>query len=558
MSYTKETIEFLRELSKHSGDHPRPEEFKERYERFLRDPTREFARKLRERFIRPLESDVKYGICKPTDRWHEWRPHYVFAFYDPRCASWNHSQVQLFFYLDSGKESGKEQWYYGFSLSRERPGEHVERFNKAIHDATAAIAQYFRTAPPDTIVELSDDGEKWYELSPAEFVERLEAGAGVADAPFGTCCGINVQSVYNDLDSLLNHADRLAEEVGGFFTWAWPLFEASLTGKWCNGPLPPQPPSALTLPAKELESPATGLEELCRETSLSIQLLDELQEALLAKQQVVLVGPPGTSKTFLANAFGRYFVQKRGGHAEGKCNTLYMHASWTYEDFFEGIRPATADGGLCFEPKKGYFLKWVESLPSDPASRHVLVLDEINRCDTAAVLGELLQLLEYRGVEVGLLSGSPFTLPRNLYVIGTMNSADRSIGRMDLALRRRFLWVNLYPDPDILGRWLDRPGNNPVGFDANALAECNAELEQHEIPPTQHVGHALFMGLPLTERHLTRIVRFSVIPYIQELLFSQYGKGDQELCDSIESILLGCVERGGSSGEPLDGAMGRD
>ena len=149
---------------------------------------------------------------------------------------------------------------------------------------------------------------------------------------------------------------------------------------------------------------------------------------------------------------------------------------------------------MTFQPQKGFFLEWTEQLKDfDSASRHVLVLDEINRCDTAAVLGELLQLLEYRGTTVRLLSGRSFVFPRNLFVIGTMNSADRSIGRMDLALRRRFLWLNLYPQPEALQRWLDRLGNNPVGFMASSLAECNELLAKRGIPAEQHIGHALFM-----------------------------------------------------------------
>ena len=124
---------------------------------------------------------------------------------------------------------------------------------------------------------------------------------------------------------------------------------------------------------------------------------------------------------------------------------LYMHANWSYEDFFEGLKPtASKEGHLTFEAKKGFFLEWVEQLKDvDQSARHVLVLDEINRCDTAAVLGELLQLLECRGTTVRLLSGRRFALPKNLFILGTMNSADRSIGRMDLALHRRFLWLDL-------------------------------------------------------------------------------------------------------------------
>jgi len=195
------------------------------------------------------------------------------------------------------------------------------------------------------------------------------------------------------------------------------------------------------------------------------------------------------------------------------------------------------------------------------------VLDELNRCDTAAVLGELMQLLEYRGVTVPLLSGRPFVFPENLYLVGTMNSADRSVGRIDLALRRRFFWINLHPRPDVLARWLARPGNNPAGFDAAALCAANNLLENLGVPPEQQVGHALFMGAgapavaeegpapaggatadqPLTEKRLRQVVRFSVLPYarelLRELMLAPAGRGADEVLARVEAELLTCLNR---------------
>ena len=242
-----------------------------------------------------------------------------------------------------------------------------------------------------------------------------------------------------------------------------------------------------------------------------------------------------------------------------------MHANWAYEDFFEGLRPVEQNGRLVFENQPGHFLRWVteELRGHHPAARHVLVLDELNRCDTAAVLGELLQLLEYRGVTVPLRSGRPFVFPPNLYVIGTMNSADRSVGRLDLALRRRFFWINLHPQPEALARWLARPGNNPAGFEANALHACNEMLGRFGIPPDQQVGHALFMGsnaasedsagrpttdaTPLTEGRLRQVVRFSVLPYARELLTAHCGQADEEFLRQIEVVLLACLPVGAGS-----------
>jgi 5-methylcytosine-specific restriction protein B len=246
-----------------------------------------------------------------------------------------------------------------------------------------------------------------------------------------------------------------------------------------------------------------------------------------------------------------------------------MHANWAYEDFFEGLKPTSKDGVLTFEPRMGFFLEWVEKLKDyGPKARHVLVLDEINRCDTAAVLGELLQLLEYRGTTVRLLSGRNFVFPHNLFIIGTMNSADRSIGRLDLALQRRFLWLKLHSQPDTLDRWLKRPGNNPLGFKAASLVRCNELLAEHGIPPEQQIGHALFMlqrtaeddetspklDIPLSTRQLRQVVRFSVEPYVRELLTMQFGQADPGLLQHISDLLLECVDRqaAGPQSEPPD------
>jgi hypothetical protein len=125
---------------------------------------------------------------------------------------------------------------------------------------------------------------------------------------------------------------------------------------------------------------------------------------------------------------------------------------------------------------------------------------------------------------------------------------------MDLALRRRFLWLNLYPRPESLQQWLDRLGNNPVGFKASSLAECNDLLAKRGIPAEQHIGHALFMiqetssddgfraqDIPLTEKHLRRVVQFSVIPYVRELFTNQFGVADEEIVNQMRDILLKCL-----------------
>jgi 5-methylcytosine-specific restriction endonuclease McrBC GTP-binding regulatory subunit McrB len=279
------------------------------------------------------------------------------------------------------------------------------------------------------------------------------------------------------------------------------------------------------------------------------ELLAEMESALLAKGQLVLIGPPGTSKTFIAQEFARYFVRgEPGRRAQGPApGVVYMHANWTYEDFFVGVRPKLGVNGLQFERREGALLRWINQNPGIQSgeSRSVVVLDELNRCDTAAVFGELLQLLERRGETVRLMNGESFVLPRELHVIGTMNSADRSVGRMDLALRRRFYLFDLLPRSDVLKAWLlSHEARNPIGFDATVLDQCNRVLQdQYSIPREQHVGHALFMsgpgdghsGTPLTHERFRQIIEYSVLPYVRELVLER-GRDPEPALASVRGI----------------------
>ena len=463
--YNDQTLAFLLELPEHTSDRAWHERNKRRYEHVLRDPSQAIVDELRTRYIQRLSPTVAGGtrhlsILKKNDYGRGgYHDHYWYAFYDPAAGSKTKS-VQLY----ARFLAGEGVWRYGMSMG-DYCGPYLERLYNAITTARQAVAAYLRNAPHDTIVRLVI-GDNTVQLSPAEFADRLtdvKHDVLGTDGPFSD---IEIIREYR-LSTLPDHADTFVDEVGAYFTWAWPFFDAAVTGYW------PATTLSTTVPKLDVEvatdvnenAPQT-LQELAELTSLSEAFLEELEEALWAKQQAILVGPPGTSKTYVARQFARYFVRQQQGRPQGSFDVLYMHANWAYEDFFEGLRPTSKAGSLAFETREGFFLEWVSRLKDESGKAlHVLVLDEINRCDTAAVLGELLQLLEYRGTTVRLMSGRSFVFPSNLYIIGTMNSADRSIGRLDLALRRRFFWLELYPQPETLGRWLKRPGNNPLGFE---------------------------------------------------------------------------------------------
>ena len=262
--------------------------------------------------------------------------------------------------------------------------------------------------------------------------------------------------------------------------------------------------------------------------------LVELREMLFEKGQLVLYGPPGTGKTFLATKF----VEVLAPDAAQR-DIVQFHPSYSYEDFVRGYRPVTNQGALTYEPQDGPLVTLAEKARADPANLYTLVIDEINRGNLPRIFGELLYLLEYRNQAVQLMypaaDGSRgFSLPRNLLIVATMNTADRSIGVIDAALRRRFHFVELAPNvapiDGLLRRWLQ--ATNPAMLSvADWVDRLNHKLTI-DFPGRQlQVGHSYFMPttpivgtdapVALTAARVERIWRTDVEPFLQDQLFGQ-------------------------------------
>ena len=231
-----------------------------------------------------------------------------------------------------------------------------------------------------------------------------------------------------------------------------------------------------------------------------IRRIDTLLEE---KRQVIFQGPPGTGKTYVAMKLAECLAGE-----EGSVHLVQFHPSYSYEDFIQGFRPAVLEGGQPgFGLRPGPLIRAAERAREEPESDHYLVIDEINRGNIAGVFGELYFLLEYRDREMGLqYSDEDFSLPSNLYIIGTMNTADRSIALVDLALRR----------------WLERnaPG---MAYVADVVDRANELLSND---PHAAIGPSYFMRPGLDEDAAARIWEHSVLPYIEERLFGSESRLD--------------------------------
>jgi hypothetical protein len=278
-----------------------------------------------------------------------------------------------------------------------------------------------------------------------------------------------------------------------------------------TSPVPSETPAVDAMIREDSNLPS--LDDLAGELLLDANYLRDIVRLLEDKRQVIFYGPPGTGKTYVARKLARFLAGE-----DGTVRLVQFHPSYAYEDFVEGYRPTAAG---TFALRSGPLKRIAEAARAEPNVTHLLVIDEINRGNIAKLFGELYFLLEYRGESIDLqYSETPFQLPGNLWIIGTMNTADRSIALIDAALRRRFHFVPFFPDaPPIEGllrRWLRReePGLEWV---ADRVDAANRLLGDRHAA----IGPSHFMRLNLDDEWVERIWEFSIMPYVAEHLFGE-------------------------------------
>ena len=284
-----------------------------------------------------------------------------------------------------------------------------------------------------------------------------------------------------------------------------------------------------TPPPKPITEKRTpDIEKLADELLIDSDHLRRIQRLLEDKRQVIFQGPPGTGKTYAAQKLAACLAG-----TEQRVGLVQFHPSYAYEDFVQGFRPTLVKEQPGFELRDGPLPAMADRARKDPDARHFLIIDEINRGNLAKVFGELYFLLEYRDRPMRLqYTDEQFALPGNLYIIGTMNTADRSIALVDSALRRRFHFVEFHPGKPpvegLLRRWLERnaPG---MSWIADVVDHANHKMNDRQAA----IGPSYFMRDGLDDEMVALIWEHNVLPYIEERLHGQHERLDEFILDPL-------------------------
>ena len=268
--------------------------------------------------------------------------------------------------------------------------------------------------------------------------------------------------------------------------------------------------------------------------------LGRIERLLQHRNQVIFYGPPGTGKTYVARKLAVYLAGDKDG-----VELVQFHPSYAYEDFVEGYRPQLEGGRAGFDLREGP-LKRIARRAEEASDEEtfVLIIDEINRGNLAKVFGELYFLLEYRDERISLqYSDDLFSLPENLWIIGTMNTADRSIALVDSALRRRFHFAPFFPDEPpvegLLARWLDE-NKRELSWVAEVVDLANAKLGRRHAA----IGPSYFLDPDLDEEWVRLIWEHSVLPYIAEQFFGEEDRLDEFALDRLRAETTSTDEEG--------------
>ncbi len=517
--FCADTFRFLAELAENNRkEWMRPQ--RDRYRFAAREPLAELCRALAARYVGPvlvrehgwdLETEPRSGKALTSVRKNDYG----------RSQPYNTALWVTFYRRDRGRR-GDAQFFvrlgasgvgYGLRLGREARAagrlfrrhvqEHAESLFRALVASGAAAECRFGAEKPGSPEEAGLLREGLLLTGPGGLRAWATGKTLVAGKE-------------QPADSPLLTSDELVGDVLLTFDRLLPAYA-------CAADEDPRP----TLARGDGPAPFTDA-DFCRATYLGADWLGRARELLALKRQLILQGVPGTGKTHVARCLGRLLV----GGRDDAVRLVQFHPAYSYEEFVEGIKVKSVEVGgrhdVTYPVEDGVLCAFAAEAARRPSQPFVLVIDEINRGNLPRVFGELLYLLEYRDQEVGLpYSKRGFRLPANLVLIGTMNAADRSVALVDQALRRRFSFLEMPPDPGVLSAWLR--AHPPTGGEAFAAAvadlfeRLNARLCA-DLGPHCQVGHSYFMVPGLDEERLRVVWRHHVRPLLEEYFAGQSAR----------------------------------
>ena len=278
-------------------------------------------------------------------------------------------------------------------------------------------------------------------------------------------------------------------------------------------------------------------ENFLAEVFLSEDRYDNLRALLLDKQNIILQGSPGVGKTFSAKRLAYSILEEKD---DSKVQLVQFHQNYTYEDFVMGYKP-NEDGGFYLRP--GVFYNFCKRAQQHPDGKYFFIIDEINRGNLSKILGELMMLIEkdYRGETLVLpYNQEEFSVPKNLYIIGMMNTADRSLAMMDYALRRRFSFFEMKPgfSTDGFKAYQRSLANEDFAKLVSAIIDLNKVIESDDSLGSGFcIGHSYLCNKTDVDRDwLKRVVKFDIAPMLREYWFDNDTKFNNEV-QKLKSIV---------------------